>query len=82
MDKEIDIKPVKHKRNKGFRILIIGLIIFVCGLLGGTYLNWDPKYIRTLLGGAFILMIIAIVLGIILLVIGLALVLYYSKKLP
>ena len=47
MDKEIDIKRIKGKRNNGFCFIILGVIIIAFALYLGMSFGWDlsrPKY--------------------------------------
>ena len=70
MDREIDIKRIKGKRNKGLGCCLIpGVLLTVIGFFAGVGSHWYGT-VWPVLG-----------FGIVVLVIGLALVLYHSKKL-
>jgi len=70
MDKEIDIKRIKRKRNNGFCFIIPGVICVAWSIFTGVGTSWYGGYWG-----------IPMILAIFLMVIGFGLVLYNSIKL-
>jgi len=75
MDKEIDIKRIKGKRNTGIGLFIIGWIIVVFGILGFSF--WWGKGMGSII--SVIICIPIIILGFILVLIGLIRIIRYRS---